>query len=259
MVALLDKQATELVHPEIIRFEREDSRMAGTMEVALRWRASGQERIRGFANSRPTPGGGTHVMGFRHGVSAAVSTYARERGLLTAMDPEFDTDLVGEGLTAVVSVKLERPEFEGAMRDALGNRAAHACVREAVAERLGWWLEEHPQQAAGASSTGSCMGFVGTDHPGEPSVLEQVVLARCVVSTVMARSLSHYRLTPLRHRVILARWQSLKCSKTLRRVPTGDGPRWRRRWSGGVGRYDRRLSCPGTMTAGRVDQTGRAG
>ena len=145
MVELPDEQATGLAHPDIIGFEREDPRMAGMMEVALRWRGSGQEQVRGYANSEPTPDGGTHVAGFHDGVGAALNAYARESGLLTATDPDFDTDLVGEGLTAVVSVKLERPEFEGPTRGVLGNAAVHTCVRQSVQEELGRWLREHPQ------------------------------------------------------------------------------------------------------------------
>lgn len=148
MVALLDEQAAKPAHPDIIGFEREDPRMAGMMEVALRWRGSGQEQVLSYANSEPTPDGGTHVVGFHDGVGAALNACARERGLLTATDPGFDTDLAGEGLTAVVSVKLEHPEFLGATRGILGNAAVHTCVREAVHEHLGQWLEEHPQQAA---------------------------------------------------------------------------------------------------------------
>ena len=148
MVGFLDEQAAELVHPDIIGFEREDSRMAGTMEVALRWRRADQERVRSFANSRPTPGGGTHIVGFHSAVSEAVNAYARKQQLLTKTDPDFDSERIGEGLTAIVSVKLEQPEFEGATHGVLGNAAARDCVREAVLEQLGNWLEEHPQQAA---------------------------------------------------------------------------------------------------------------
>jgi DNA gyrase subunit B len=148
MVALLDEQAAGPAHPDIIGFEREDPRMAGMVEVALRWRGSGQEQLRSYANSEPTPGGGTHVVGFHDGVGAALNAYARARGLLTAANPDLGTDRIGEGLTAVVSVKLERPEFEGATRGRLGNAAVRDCVRQAVQEDLGSWLEEHPQQAA---------------------------------------------------------------------------------------------------------------
>lgn len=80
MVALLDGQTTALASPDILGFELQDPRMEGTMEVALRWRGSGQERMRSYANSRPTPGGGAHVDGFREGVGAAVTAYARTVG-----------------------------------------------------------------------------------------------------------------------------------------------------------------------------------
>ena len=147
LVAFLDEQAGAPVDSEAIGFEREDPRMAGTMEVALRWRGSGKGWVRSFANSRPTPGGGTHLVGLHEGVGAALSAYARERRLLTATDPDFGTELIGRGLTAVVSVKLEHPEFLGSTRGVLGNAAAHTCVRQAVQEFLGGWLAEHPQRA----------------------------------------------------------------------------------------------------------------
>lgn len=148
MVAFLDEQAEALVHPDIISFELEDQRMEGKTEVGMRWRGSGRALVRSYANSRPTPGGGTHMAGFLDGMEAAVSTYARKRRMLTAADPDPAADRISEGLAAVVSVKLEHPEFEGATRGVLGNSAVRACVRQAVLEHLGSWLEKHPQQAA---------------------------------------------------------------------------------------------------------------
>ncbi|TDT97280.1 DNA gyrase subunit B [Streptomyces sp. 846.5] len=147
-VALLDEQEEPPVHRHIVGFEREDPRMAGTVEVALRWRDSQEERLRSFANSRPTFGG-THERGFRDGVAAAVTAYAREQRLLTTADPDLEGDRIGEGLTAVVSVKLDDPEFEGSTRGVLGNAAVRLCVEEAVRQHLGRWLEEHPERAAG--------------------------------------------------------------------------------------------------------------
>jgi DNA gyrase subunit B len=150
MVAYLDEQAAALVHPDpdIMCFERDDARIAGSMEVALRWRDSGRDLVRSYANSRPTPDGGPHVAGFHDAVEAAVSAYAREQGLLAAQSPDLATDRLSEGLTAVVSVKLEHPDFQGPIRGRLGNAEVRACVREAVQEHLGRWLEEHPKQAA---------------------------------------------------------------------------------------------------------------
>ncbi|MDH6493915.1 DNA gyrase subunit B [Streptomyces sp. SAI-149] len=147
-VAALHAQAGALLHPDVIGCEREDPRMAGAMEVAFLWSGSREERIRSFANSVETRQGGTHVDGFRDGVAAAVTAYARRRGLLTAADPDLDGARIGEGLTAVVSVKLDRPEFLGATVGLLGNTAVRACVGDAVQECLGAWFEERPERAA---------------------------------------------------------------------------------------------------------------
>lgn len=138
MVAFLDEQAVGAAFSavtDVIAFELEDPRMAGTMEVALRWRDSGPEVVRGFANNKPTEG--AHLAGFRRGLEAAVNAHAR-----------LDIDRICEGLTAVVSVKLKAPEFTGCTRGTLGNSAAGSCVQEAVASHLGTWFDEHPQQAA---------------------------------------------------------------------------------------------------------------
>lgn len=146
-VAFLDARSRPPVHPDVIGFEREDPRMAGTAEVALRWCAGDEEQVQSFANSRPTPGGGTHVAGFRDGLTAALNAYARRRRLLTATDPDLGADRIGEGLTAVVSVKLDQPQFLGATRAQLGDTAVRTGVAEAVREHLDSWLEAHPEQA----------------------------------------------------------------------------------------------------------------
>ncbi|WP_328974308.1 DNA gyrase subunit B [Streptomyces canus] len=147
-VAALDAEAVALIHQDAIGFEREDPRIAGAMEVAFLWSGSREERIHSFANSLATRQGGTHVDGFRDGVAAAVTAYARRRGLLTSADPDPDVARIGEGLTAVVSVKLDRPEFLGATVGLLGNTAVRACVGEAVQEHLSTWFDERPERAA---------------------------------------------------------------------------------------------------------------
>ena len=147
-VAALDAEAGSLLPQDIIGFEREEPRMAGTMEVAFLWSGSREERIHSFANSLATRQGGTHVDGFRDGVAAAVTAYALRRGLLTAADPDPDVARISEGFTAVVSVKLDRPEFLGATVGLLGNTAVRACVGETVQEHLGTWFEERPERAA---------------------------------------------------------------------------------------------------------------
>ncbi|MET9324648.1 DNA gyrase subunit B [Streptomyces sp. NPDC003038] len=148
-VTFLDAQAGAPVHPKVILFEREDPQMVGTVEVALRWYDSHEERLRGYANSEPTPYGGTHMEGFRDGVAAAVNAHARERRLLAEAAPDLSVDQIVEGLTAVVSVKLDRPEFSGSTRNVLdGGAPVRAGVAEAVRVHLGTWLEGHPEHAA---------------------------------------------------------------------------------------------------------------
>lgn len=146
-VDFLDGRTAAHAPMETIAFEREDARMAGVMEVAFRWCNCPDERVQSFANSRPTIGG-THTVGFREGMAAAVTAYAREQGLPTPMDPDFGADRIGAGLTAVVSVKLDRPEFEGATRGVLGNSEVRNCVGKAVQDHLGRWLKEDPERAA---------------------------------------------------------------------------------------------------------------
>lgn len=133
---------------DVFGFEREDEAMAGTMEVALMWGRSRRAQIRGFANSLATHEGGTHVDGFRDGVAAAVTAFARERGLAAASDLDACADRIVEGLTAVVSVKLDQPEYLGATRALLGNPTVRVRVAEAVREHLGTWFEERPERAA---------------------------------------------------------------------------------------------------------------
>lgn len=143
---------------DIISFEHEDPRMAGVMEVAFHWSDSPEERIRTFANSRSTIGG-AHELGFREGVATAVTAFARERRLLAATEPDLDTERTIAGLTAVVSVKLDRPEFEGATHGVLGNPEVRTCLRQAVRDHLGRWLREHPEQAT------AVMGSCSADRP----------------------------------------------------------------------------------------------
>ncbi|WP_082345960.1 ATP-binding protein [Kitasatospora sp. MY 5-36] len=147
-VAFLDNRDAAPAVTATVAFEGEDPRMAGTVEVALRWRADGEERVRSFANSRPTPRGGTHELGFRDGVAAALDAYARKRLRPAPAEPGLSAGQAWAGLTAVVSVKLDEPEFHGSTLDVLGNTAVRACVAEAVRRHLDAWLEEHPQQAA---------------------------------------------------------------------------------------------------------------
>ncbi|AVV44525.1 DNA gyrase subunit B [Streptomyces sp. P3] len=147
-VAALHAETGGAVAADVVAFEREDPRMAGAMEVALVWQGSGEDRVRGFANSRPTFEGGAHLDGFRDGLATAVTAYGRARGLLTAVAADVGADGIWDGVTAVVSVKLDHPEFLGATRTLLGGTEVRACVREAVRDHVGTWLDAHPEDAA---------------------------------------------------------------------------------------------------------------
>lgn len=146
-VDFLDSHTAASAPMDTIAFEREDPRMEGVMEVAFRWCNCPDERVQGFANSRPT-NGGTHTVGFRDGMAAAATAYAREQGLLTPTDPDIGADRISAGLTAVVSVKLDRPDFWGSTRGVLGNSEVRDCVGQAVQDHLGRWLKEDPERAA---------------------------------------------------------------------------------------------------------------
>ncbi|MEU6210917.1 ATP-binding protein [Streptomyces sp. NPDC047023] len=146
-VDFLDGHTAASAPMDTIALEREDSRMAGVMDVAFRWCSCPDERVQSFANSWPTDSG-THVLGFRDGLATAATAYARQHGLLTPTDPDIAADRISEGLTAVVSVKLDRPEFGGATHGVLNNLDVRDCVGQAVQEHLGRWLEEDPERSS---------------------------------------------------------------------------------------------------------------
>ncbi|MFI5530556.1 DNA gyrase subunit B [Kitasatospora sp. NPDC051853] len=145
LLALLDGE--KVLDP--VTFRCDDSRMPGELEVALRWRpGGGKVRAWSFANGYRTEGGGTHEKGLRRGLRSAVNSYARQRRLLPVGAPEVSWDGVSDGLTAVVSVKLdEHLVLEGSCRERLANPAVATCVEDAVREHVTAWLESHPAEA----------------------------------------------------------------------------------------------------------------
>ncbi len=145
---LAGRRAAVSAHGKVHGFALEEPQIAGSVEVALSWGSDHGEEVRGFANSSPTPCGGTHVAGFRAGLAAAVAAFARERGPVSPADPGLDAAQGSGGLTAVVSVKLDRPEFTGATHGGLGNDGVRDRVADAVREHLGARPAEEPQPAA---------------------------------------------------------------------------------------------------------------
>ncbi len=118
-----------------------------SVECALQWADTYTETIFAYANNINTVEGGMHLIGFRTAVAAAVNAYARKRSILKESDANLSTDDVLEGLTAVVSVKLEEPQFEGQTKTKLGNSKVRGIVYGLVSERLEFFFEENPKNA----------------------------------------------------------------------------------------------------------------
>ena len=117
------------------------------VEIAMQYTDTYSDQIYAFANNINTIEGGMHLQGFRQAVTNAVNTYARKRSLLKESESSLSTDDIMEGLTAVVSVKLENPQFEGQTKTKLGNAKVRSIVYGLVNERLEFFFEENPKQA----------------------------------------------------------------------------------------------------------------
>ena len=138
---------TEMVHPDIISFEAEDTERTIALEVAMQWTTAYSESVHTYANTINTHEGGTHEEGFRAALTTLVNKFARSSGLLKEKDENLTGDDVREGLTAVVSVKLGEPQFEGQTKTKLGNTEAKSFVQKVTGEHLGDWFERNPAQA----------------------------------------------------------------------------------------------------------------
>ncbi|MBL3685398.1 DNA topoisomerase (ATP-hydrolyzing) subunit B [Leucobacter zeae] len=137
----------ELVHDEIISFELEDTDRKISAEVAMQWTTAYTESVHTYANTINTHEGGTHEEGFRAALTTLVNRYAREKNILREKDDNLSGDDVREGLTAVISVKLGEPQFEGQTKTKLGNTEAKAFVQKVVGDQLGDWFERNPGPA----------------------------------------------------------------------------------------------------------------
>ncbi|MHB1234878.1 MAG: DNA topoisomerase (ATP-hydrolyzing) subunit B [Microbacteriaceae bacterium] len=137
----------EVVHPEIISFESEDTERRISLEIAMQWTTSYQESVHTYANTINTHEGGTHEEGFRAALTTLVNRYAREKGILKEKDENLSGDDVREGLTAVISVKLAEPQFEGQTKTKLGNTEAKSFVQRVAGDQLNDWFDRNPTQA----------------------------------------------------------------------------------------------------------------
>ena len=135
----------DTLHPKTIFFEGEEEE--GQVEVAMQWNGSYQESIFSFANNINTHEGGSHLSGFRSALTRTLNAYARSKGLLKEKDGNLGGEDVREGLTAVISVKLHDPQFEGQTKTKLGNPPIRGLVEETVNRKLAEFLEENPGDA----------------------------------------------------------------------------------------------------------------
>ena len=119
----------------------------GEVEIAMQWNTSYSETVMSFANDIHTPEGGMHLEGFRTALTSVINDYARRQNILKEKDGNLTGDDVREGLTAVISVKLADPQFEGQTKAKLGSSFMRTLVRKIVSEGLTDYLEEHPKQA----------------------------------------------------------------------------------------------------------------
>jgi DNA gyrase subunit B len=137
----------DVVNDEIIDFESEDTDRKIALELAMQWTTSYTENVFTYANTINTHEGGTHEEGFRAALTTLVNRYARANNLLKEKDDNLTGEDIREGLTAVISVKLSEPQFEGQTKTKLGNTEAKAFVQKVVGDQLGDWFDRNPVQA----------------------------------------------------------------------------------------------------------------
>ena len=135
----------EPVHAQVIEFGDEQSGMSA--EIAMQWNGSYNESVHTFANVINTAEGGTHEEGFRAALTTLVNKYAKDNKFLKEKDPNFTGEDIREGLTAIVSVKLAEPQFEGQTKTKLGNTEAKSFVQKACNDHLRDWFDRNPGEA----------------------------------------------------------------------------------------------------------------
>jgi DNA gyrase subunit B len=135
-------------NPSVIAFEAEQQLNGKdySLEVAMQWNTSFNESVHTFANTINTPGGGTHEEGFRAALTSQVNAWGEQWGMMKKREDRVSGDDIREGLTAIISVKLGDPQFEGQTKDKLGNTEVKGFVQRVVNDQLGAWLEQNPAE-----------------------------------------------------------------------------------------------------------------
>ncbi len=147
-VKYLNSRKGEAVHPTVIDLEAEDKDRQLSLELAMQWNGGYTEGVYSFANIIHTHEGGTHEEGFRSALTSLINKYARDKRLLREKDDNLTGDDIREGLTAIISVKLSEPQFEGQTKTKLGNTEVKTFVQRVVYEHLADWLDRNPNEAA---------------------------------------------------------------------------------------------------------------
>jgi len=147
-VTYLNSRKGETIHPTVIDIEAEDKERMLSVEIAMQWNSQYTEGVYSFANTIHTHEGGTHEEGFRAALTGLVNRYAREKRLLREKDDNLAGEDIREGLTAIISVKLGEPQFEGQTKTKLGNTEAKTFVQKVVYEHLADWLDRNPNESA---------------------------------------------------------------------------------------------------------------
>jgi DNA gyrase subunit B len=143
---LVSSKKSEPVHADIISIESEDTERQLSLELAMQWTNAYSESVHTYANTINTHEGGTHEEGFRAAMTKLINDFARKQNLLKEKDDNLTGDDIREGLTAVVSVKLGEPQFEGQTKTKLGNSEVKGFVQRAMTDEFGHWLEAHPTE-----------------------------------------------------------------------------------------------------------------
>ena len=143
---LVGSKKSDPVHADIISIEVEDRSRSLSLELALQWTNAYSESVHSYANTVNTHEGGTHEEGFRAALTKLVNDFARKQNQLKDKDENLTGDDVREGLTAVISVKLGEPQFEGQTKTKLGNSEVKGFVQRAMTDEFGGWLDSHPTE-----------------------------------------------------------------------------------------------------------------
>ncbi|MFM1752772.1 MAG: hypothetical protein RL119_1734 [Actinomycetota bacterium] len=138
-------QSKDALFTKVAHYEEEDE--GQMLDIALQWNTGYHEGIHGYANGISTIEGGMHVEGFKTALTSVVNKYAKSRGLLKEKEDNLLGEDIREGITAIVSVKLSEPQFEGQTKAKLGNVSMRSFVQKVTNERLAEWLDENPTEA----------------------------------------------------------------------------------------------------------------